>query len=813
MQKNGSIKTAILASLALLFMMTICACTRNNNTNGDFSNIRFKGVRRHAKTTVEGRVMGYEGEYIKDAEIRFVLINDDGKTNVMYTAKSKNMGRFEATIEKERFYLVYVNHKDYDPYWKVVSHATTKNILKIRMRKYAVPLPAESVELVIDGKSYPMANSNDKKWTTNISLKKGKYAYGFRINNESYLYRDLSKTNFEYNGWGDYGNVIITDSFTNMSFTFDLSLYRRVHTKLLKHKYFTKEGKYRHPEWFIQKYWLEKTATKSQDASEFVLDKVQNHKIVFFGEHHTTGNPIVFLAENIEMLYKKGGVRYIFLESLIPSLDVRTNIGKLTINQWQTPVSWKYLFRKVYRINSTVAENEKIRLMYAEEGLKIIAATEPNSSAKTIMRKRDAIAFSNVMRVVTNSRKRDKIIIFYGSAHGIKRKVTKRMGGEEFLHYPVGARLFDEIGKDKYYAINFNSASTINYPIRYSTLLANQYFTEMDGKHKAYEIKNSYFDVNDRDNYKRSDFFDGMIAISEFNRVYPISRYKNRISIQFYINEIKKYYLLKKLGVTKNMDNMSFAFSSYYLKYHLGDNFNYSYWNPQLSLKETIIQIDKWYDNNKDSIISESEEIQKQKEKLFTKFIFFIRYSQIYWYLEDYLSYMSNDVYAAIFYYRNRKGEYSKHEINILDSISQHPNVGNIYELPKIYKNVGKQLKEQGDTKLGGKYLTMAKNLTNEEISPLMKDIKGAYIFKILPNSQLREILEFADVIVEYNGIKIESPTELEKVLISDTSKEIEIKYYKDGNPELQTVKIKGGKLGVEFFKIESFWDYQFRGE
>ena len=95
----------------------------------------------------------------------------------------------------------------------------------------------------------------------------------------------------------------------------------------------------------------------SPDAAVYIADQLQKHKIVLISEKHSDVSPDLFLTEHLAAFYN-AGMRYLFLESRLPSLPEDPDYGFFMFYPWEN-AGWKYewllLAREIADLNNRLA--------------------------------------------------------------------------------------------------------------------------------------------------------------------------------------------------------------------------------------------------------------------------------------------------------------------------------------------------------------------------------------------------------------------------------------------------------------------------
>lgn len=331
----------------------------------------------------------------------------------------------------------------------------------------------------------------------------------------------------------------------------------------------------------IINYKANSILSNAAEASITLNEIVDSSKIIFLAEQHSIVNPILFLSNNIDSLYKKG-VRYLFLEATLPDLPSSNNYNFILFYPWINS-GWKYeeveLAEKIDKLNQSVSD--KIKVIYAEEG-NIQPDNYDPKKIPELMNGRDLYASNRIKTILNSSLINDKAIVFYGGSHGSKN-IYKNWKSEKnvpkFDWKPMGSYL------SEYYGASFVS---IGY----------DYVTEYIEKNKV-KLNNSVVIssqvLKDNLGILWDDSYDNVIFENEpiYGIGYQYVPTDDNLKVMFY-----NLYYLEKNGQEYLNESSNFRFSDlgqylmyiYYLKLYYGDYFDYSLWNPN---KELIIALEE----------------------------------------------------------------------------------------------------------------------------------------------------------------------------------------------------------------------------
>lgn len=744
-----------------------------------------------------GTIEDVNGIPLKNAECRLITsLESDAK--VLDYIKTDDFGYYYLTNTYNAPKILSVNKWTYHPEWQIIQSDETLYKTPVKLEKCTIPDQIDKVELIIEkpekNQIIKMQPSKNKKWSVKIPLKKGKYKYAFKINDELYPYPDFNSKLYKFNNQGDLTSIKkINSSSMKTKFTFNPILYAPLPKSITNNHYYNS--------WNRNIFWMEKTFKKAVSADQFLLDKVKKHKVVFLGEHHHVISPVLYLAKQLKKLYHKAHVRYLFLEIPIPQKDNALNCGIVKYNIMYGLYGWTYLYKEIEKINNKVSLKERLKVIYAEKGLKL----DFNYTYKKKMKVRDDFIYKKIMHAVNNSKPEEKILIFYGSAHGMKEKHIKGTGKESFVWNSLGAQLYDKL-KNRYYFVDFRFNTSLEWSFHNDSLIKNYYFKKLGNKHTAFEIKDTISDkiceLDESNKRKKRNFFmDGMIVLN--NPVCGILKprnIKNKYTIKALIDNIKKNYLmiLKRIFLQNTIYNTKndLKKTCTILRMHLKDDFSYAHWNSKISLKQAILNVEKWYHHNKNKIRPDTEKEIRVKNK-YANYRALANYPSTFRskYLLKAGSYFPDDVdcyYLAYYFSKDKKK-------NLLKKIINHYNFYNCMNPKYSYKEMISLSEDKKEKKIYELKLTQLKDTSLK--SPLTI-IKGAYVFEVLPDSVLYDKLQFSDIIIEVNNKSVKNRKEFNKYCFDNRKNRI--KYIRDA--KTNTIQLRFKKNDIQIFNVNDFF-------
>jgi hypothetical protein len=308
-----------------------------------------------------------------------------------------------------------------------------------------------------------------------------------------------------------------------------------------------------------------------------IMNTFKNKKIIFLGEDHVTVNEQMFISEHIKELYDVG-YRYFFkeggpsLENYDPSSE---NYYFLMFYPWMF-AGWRYetiqLYQSIDRLNSTLSEEERIKLICPEPDLLYI---------DEIMNDRDSYSASNIINIIENSDRENKAILLFGAAHARKKIIRNYIDtyNKKYNWIPLGYRL------NKFYNSDFFSF-LFYYPnnVELTNLLdkPRMILTENINKYIAADLVNNY---------------DGIIISPEMTYGTFYQYNATNENLTFIFNLVENYALDNSIFISIDEylpfdENGQFLMGIYYLKLYFKNNFDYSFWRTGSS-KELLTALNE----------------------------------------------------------------------------------------------------------------------------------------------------------------------------------------------------------------------------
>lgn len=315
-------------------------------------------------------------------------------------------------------------------------------------------------------------------------------------------------------------------------------------------------------------------------GEEQLWKTVREHRIIFLTENHSRVDPLLFLAENLQRFFD-AGVRHLVLEGELSPLPEDANYYFRSFYPWSNAghkYEWNMLTQAVREINTT--SEEKLRIHYGEEGFVFNKEWSPKVIPE-LLNGRDKKAWENISSLAETTPEQEKILIFYGGSHGIKKVLKNiiRHNSPPFDHKPLGAWL------KEYYPEDFIS-------IRYSS-----YYHFYSSEFYRGEREDRRVFLTDREFYQRGEYDYHLVDLCPdfgvFNQYLPSDenlRYLFVMLKKFAESDIKKW---DKERYLRHEARGSFLSALYYMKLWMGDRFDYTFWNSDKTLKQALDELEQ----------------------------------------------------------------------------------------------------------------------------------------------------------------------------------------------------------------------------
>lgn len=330
------------------------------------------------------------------------------------------------------------------------------------------------------------------------------------------------------------------------------------------------------------------------DCNKQIINELQDKKLIFLSENHDEVGVIYFLIENLEKFYV-AGVRYIFLEDE-PDLYMTEpeNIKIFLFPPWLQQgkkIQYLILEEEIVKLNKKYTFDPLI-VIWPETGL--IFDESDWADTHKMMNKRDMQAQKTIIEIMDSTNK--KGLIFYGNGHGIKKPfVWDPESSKEPYWIPCGFYLNNHYGAD-YCSFNiFNFDSNEHRKILYKN--------KNDVKILPENIVSIILEENDTEQE-----FDYYAGYSKSIAAVPVSYYPNYYNLKSMINKLLSMKIETDTKIDPWSDKSDLMLSIYYLKYHLGNRFNFDITKSVSDLQNALSMLN--YDdlNNLTFNLSELEE-------------------------------------------------------------------------------------------------------------------------------------------------------------------------------------------------------------
>lgn len=303
-----------------------------------------------------------------------------------------------------------------------------------------------------------------------------------------------------------------------------------------------------------------------KDAAEQIAKDIKSKKIVFLGNEHANGWISLFLKENLLKFYE-AGVRYIFLEG-----DNNHYISKAEdFCFWLYPAWGDFGYRfeetligdEIIKINEQHKE-DPIIVVFPEQGL---AITEEEWEDDTLMNNiRDRFIQRRIIEIMNSTD--SKALVFYGNAHGIKKSEIWDPSSKDPYWIRLGYYL------DRHYGNSFSTYYFYPYDTdRNKTVLyGDKYINNFECK--SLSEKNIELLIKTE---KTERDYDHYCLYKNWIHAVPVYYVPTKENIRFMISLFRNYKISKERKIDVWSEKSRQLFALYYLKYHLGNSFDYDY--------------------------------------------------------------------------------------------------------------------------------------------------------------------------------------------------------------------------------------------
>jgi hypothetical protein len=351
------------------------------------------------------------------------------------------------------------------------------------------------------------------------------------------------------------------------------------------------------------------------------------------------------------------------------------------------------------------------------------------------MNQRDITAFNNISNIVDNMRDDERVLIFYGSAHGVTNPIkqaytdsTALFGRRSFMWKSFSAML-----KEKY-EDDFESFAHVSFnDYMNNHILDNNVINEYSEYHKIIFMEDAKnFDLP-HDLKTSLNLYDGFIMDQESTYGIYHQYVPNYENLQFIFSSLKE--MEKNTDMFKLEDNYfhwqdqgQYLMYIYYLKLYFGDAFDYQFWNPAKPLAEVLSDLEQNVFVNKETLnenlcFSKDIETLREYHKLMIVsnvlgFVERLPSMDNAWLARDMekaVELFPEDLWAWYWlaYAKTEDGQYEE-AAQLWKYIISQPLAYCMETLPKCYEQLAYCYEQLGDIEKSTKSMTLASGLTNE---------------------------------------------------------------------------------------------------
>lgn len=486
--------------------------------------------------------------------------------------------------------------------------------------------------------------------------------------------------------------------------------------------------------------FTEQSFFNAKDAVDYILQDqdMEDKRIIFIGENHVTVNSVLFLSENLQKYYDNG-VRYMFFEARVPMSFSDDDVQFVCFFPWVT-AGWKYEWRllgqAIQDINNSVPEEDKLHILYPEEGNEGTITNENIlHSIEERMNQRDMFAFNNISDVIDNIKPNEKALIFYGDEHGAKKPIRSTyidpsalLGRKSYMWNTFSSLLTEKYGEE---FASFGYTSLNDY-INNETQDSNIKFSGLDVHKILFEDDSETYSIP-HNLKKYLEFYDAVITDREavYGIYYEyIPSYEN---LKFIFSSLKKFE--ENINEVKQEENYyhvqdqgQYLMYIYYLKLYFGDAFDYQFWNTIKPLAIVLSELENTLFKDDDTM-KEKLLVSKDMNTLreYHKFMWgsgisdFIERSktlQMSWVIENMekaTELFPEDLWAW-YWLAYAKTEDKKYEeaAKLWEYITSQPLAYCMETLPNMYEQLAYCYEKLGETHKSNEAFAFASSLTNE---------------------------------------------------------------------------------------------------
>lgn len=316
-----------------------------------------------------------------------------------------------------------------------------------------------------------------------------------------------------------------------------------------------------------------------KDAADQIVKEIKTKKLIFIEENHVDVYPVYFVTKNLEKFYN-AGIRYIFLEEESDNyLSDPENLNLFIMPPWGTwGNKYEYLLfeDEIKRINE-VHEEDPFIVVWPETGLDYIEK-DLEAPWNHIMNMRDSQAQKNIIHIIDNSNK--KGMIFYGGAHGLKEPQLDENEKDEPYWKMIGAYMAEHYGND------FLTFSFSNF--------GNNKYRKVIYKNKddCKILPENVFDMwKESEGFEKE--FDYYCVYPHFKWGTPFCYVPEKNILNYMISLLSAENISEEKEILPQFKKSRQLFAVYYLKYHLGDKFDFDWTMPTEKLYQALENIDE----------------------------------------------------------------------------------------------------------------------------------------------------------------------------------------------------------------------------
>jgi hypothetical protein len=314
--------------------------------------------------------------------------------------------------------------------------------------------------------------------------------------------------------------------------------------------------------------------SNEKEAVQQIEEDIKSKKIVFLGDQHDWAFPPQFIADNLERFYK-AGVRYIFLEEksgyYLKKPEQYDSFVYPAWGTWGYKQEYHVLTDEITRLNKIYVADPLI-VIWPEENATF--TEEDYSDTHLEMNKRDITAQKVIIDLMDNTDK--KGLIFYGSAHGLKKPTIWNSSSKVPYWTMIGVYL------NKHYGDDFST-------FRFGSFNTNKNFKVIYGNDDACKVitgenLNLLLKLDNLENE-----FDHYCLYPTYTMAVPEFYIPEERNIKYLLSLFKDTKIAndKKIDVWSKKSEQLLAI--YYLKYHLGDKFDFD-WNKSEEDLYTVLE-------------------------------------------------------------------------------------------------------------------------------------------------------------------------------------------------------------------------------